>query len=139
MVANGGHDLRYDLMVEGPASLASGDISRMVRYSKTEETSASESQQRVEKAVRLVSEDVFAVVYAGLSCPRAGLDFATKVRAKSPASFIIVITCDCELDTKMELFDARQDAINALIVTPHCGGQGEMGEILEALIAQWPN
>ncbi|MDP1689999.1 MAG: hypothetical protein Q8L52_02235 [bacterium] len=78
-----------------------------------------------------------AVVYAGLSAFASAVDTVKELHKRSPGTFIAVLTCDCDLAAKKwEL--GTVDGIGATIVTPHCGGRGEMRDILEAFVAQWP-
>ncbi len=79
-----------------------------------------------------------AVIYAGLSAFSSAIETVRALHGQSPQTIIVVLTCDCDLPAK-EWELERVEGIGAVIVTPRCGGRGDMRDILEAFVAQWPN
>ncbi len=80
-----------------------------------------------------------AIVYAGLSAFRESVDMARKIKTDKPKAKVVVLTCNCKLfEKKYTLNPMLADGIlEAVVVTPECGGREDMKIILESLISIW--
>jgi len=88
----------------------------------------------------LQQANIFALVYAGFSAFQEALDCAAHIKKENNDATVIILTCDCDIDRKSKILDEYVDSDNITdyVVTHMCGGRGDMSEILEALIKQWP-
>jgi hypothetical protein len=85
-------------------------------------------------------QKMLAVVYAGISAFKEALTTVRAIHRKVPDAYIILLTCDCELEDKKRVLQPHVDSnlIKHVVVTPVCGGESAMGGILDALIKAWP-
>lgn len=79
-----------------------------------------------------------AVIYAGYSAFRQAVETLERLHLESPDTFIVVLTCDCDVEKKRGVLGTI-DGIGAIIITPNCGGRGDMRNLLDEFVAQWPN
>jgi len=132
----------YDLAF-GIASITRTDLGMMREYLEVEENKGERSQKKasggVEKAL-LDGEDSLIIAYLGMTAMPTCLSFLEQCHAKSPSTFIVVLTCDCDKDKKRRLLGelVEKGVVNSIIFTEHCGGNYQMEEILDALKEQWP-
>lgn len=80
------------------------------------------------------------IIYGGLNAFGLCLSSIHAFRRKNPQATIVILTCDCDIDSKTPILHRIQTMgdVNDVIVTPYCGGQDQMGQILDALISGWP-
>lgn len=86
------------------------------------------------------SGQVLVILYAGLSAFDEAVDYAKELRTRFSNLTIVVVTCDCDVNGKMKKLQPllNNHSIDHVAVTHRCGGQMEMGEILDSLAEQWP-
>ncbi|MDP3771370.1 MAG: hypothetical protein Q8R16_03655 [bacterium] len=84
---------------------------------------------------------VFSVVYAGYAAFHESVEFARALRADIPHAHVAVVTCTCDHGRKAPILGRAisDGAIEDAIFTAGCGGDRAMCEILETLVAAWPN
>lgn len=106
---------------------------------------AATAQAQVEQALAdqpaiVNAENILAVVYAGLSAFDKAVAFASSLRAQHSHATVVVLTCDCQLESKgFELKPLMErGVIDYALATPECGGRKPMRTLLEALVAAWP-
>ncbi len=83
---------------------------------------------------------MLVVVYAGLRAFNEALIYTSTLRRQVPDATIVVLTCDCDLRRKEEQLKefVSSGVVSNVVVTPNCGGRGDMGQIVNALITAWP-
>lgn len=81
-----------------------------------------------------------AVIYAGISAFKEATRTAREVHRKIPGAHIVILTCDCDLHRKLNQLESLVESgeIQEVVVTGWCGGHGDMGEMVDALIDAWP-
>lgn len=79
------------------------------------------------------------ITYAGLNGYRENVDHAIKIKKEFPHALIFILTCDCiQEDKEKELLPLVKDGIiNDLIVSPYCGGRGDLQKMLDGIIEHW--
>lgn len=118
-------------------SMLSDDHKVFLLGAEMARAAAVEGQSAVEEKLTNKQHPSIAVVYAGLTAFGSAIRMVRELHRESPETFIAVLTCNCNLRTK-ERELGSVDGIGALVVTPNCGGRGEMRDILNAFKAQWP-
>ena len=101
------------------------------------------AQVKVESALQVEVPDqvpFVAFVYAGVSAFEKAVQMAKEVKRKHPTSKVIVTTCNCDLGMKARTLQPMLDSkeIEAVVVTPWCGGHEMMDQILRRLVEVWP-
>lgn len=86
------------------------------------------------------SGQLFSVVYAGLHAFEEAIDFSCKFKREHPASYVVVLTCDCDIERKKGELQPHINLkeLDVVVVTRKCGGYSDMRDLLEGLIAAWP-
>jgi hypothetical protein len=90
------------------------------------------------------TEDVerydLAVVYLGLTGFDRALMFALGLKRRNVASAVVVLTCDCDKSAKQRKLERLIGGgpITSALLTPHCGGQGDLEELHDGLLEIWP-
>jgi hypothetical protein len=84
---------------------------------------------------------LIVVVYAGLSAFDEAVAFARRIKQSQPGAKVVVVTCNCDLRYKEPVLEPmlQDKELEAVVVTPECGGRGTMRDILEGFVAAWPN
>lgn len=119
-----------------------GDL--LLAVSKQMDTEGQTAQAAVERNLSTLAitegYKFIADCYAGLTAFEQALQSATKMKSRAPGSKVILVTCDCNLGVKRSTLEPRLAAseIDFLVVTPYCGGEDTMRDILEAIVNAWP-
>jgi hypothetical protein len=81
------------------------------------------------------------VNYIGLQAVSGGLNQVHEFRKARPESVIITVACDCGLREKNQAIYPllKNGVINYSVINYDCGGYLSMGDILEAIVTQWPS
>lgn len=100
------------------------------------------AQASLESNVKIENDEgtlLFSIVYAGVSAFDEAVDFARKIKKDHPTAKIVVLTCDCGLNSKKrDLLPMLQDKVfEEVIVTNRCGGEDIMSYLLESIKDAW--
>lgn len=107
---------------------------------------AAGAQQAVERAVQksitTAGQDmtILAVVYVGIGAYHEAVAYIERLHDDFPGCKVLVVSCNCRLDLKRPKFEELLAAgrIDQVMITPECGGEKTMAQVLEALINLWP-
>ncbi len=97
-------------------------------------------------AVEQVAGDIAAqkydlvVVYLGLTAFEPALRFVRLLRRALPKARLVTLTCDCNVREKSERLAKpfADNTIDFAVVTPRCGGEEDMRDLVDALVTAWP-
>lgn len=139
-------DAAFGMLVAGafhpsdPSMRRVSDIGNRILNTQAATTQAKVEQALADQLAIVNAENILAVVYAGLSAFDKAVAFASSLRAQHPHATVVVLTCDCQLESKRFELEPliKQGVINYALTTPECGGREPMRKLLEALIAAWP-
>lgn len=107
---------------------------------------ATEAQKEVEECLLRENPEIFSnkelffFVYLGLTGFEEAIGFVASLRKDFPNAYIGTLTCDCGLNFKKSELDSMvaDNTINDSVVTSRCGGSRCMSEIIQKVIATWP-
>lgn len=76
------------------------------------------------------------VVYFGLTDFDRAFAFAQRIACARPGTRTIAVICDCSVEERHpELRSAVEEgALEAIVRTPHCGGQLDLRQILDSIL-----
>jgi len=140
---------KQGLSVYSASETENGHRERVSEWSSPSqmEMRASICQQNVEQCLLgehpevVLHENLFFMIYLGLSGFSEATHFTESLRDDFPDAYIATLTCDCGLKDKFPSLQnlKKHGFVDEAIVTGQCGGSMEMARILEALIEAWPN
>ena len=118
---------------------ALGDIDLAYSGAQSINNDAAKKQEEASNVLEknvVTDSKVLFFTYAGLSAYKESVTYCEKIREKYTDAFIVVLTCDCDINRKslyMSPFIER-GIINEVVFTSHCGGQSDMESLIKKVI-----
>jgi len=116
-------------------------LGRVMAMMEVESKVSDQAMRERTKNITLPDEEgSFLVMYAGLRAIHSCVEFITETKEKSPNTKIFAMICDCNQSTKEGLFAPliETGTVEALCISPHCGGYVETEEVIRHLLKGWP-
>lgn len=135
----------YSLVSQGIEELGSEYTGRTLPNLKRQ--MESEAHHAFERAIQDLEvtagldEKLIVFIYTGLSGFHGSTDLACQIRRDHPTATIILTMCDCGWGHHQRALCqlAEEGVANHLIITPECGGDGLMRDLLKSLIRAVPD
>lgn len=146
-VQNGEYLPTWESIFTSLAAEEAGDFKRAATIMDAEKKIAGGMQGEVERKFEVLAGEAMraaphalCVIYGGLNALDRSVAFTKELRKKLPQATLVFLTCDCDYRAKQRIFEPllASGEITAVVLSPNCGGRGEMRQLLEGLIRQWP-